>query len=139
MFRDILVPVDLSDRHGRTLDIAAELVKIASGEITLLHVIQAIHGLSVEADPDFYDNLQKVAHEHLDKLLDRLRGHAIAGRSVIRFGERGTEVIRYARENHSDLIVLASHPLDPTAAGKDFMSLSHLIGIGAPCAVLLVK
>jgi nucleotide-binding universal stress UspA family protein len=129
----------MSDRHDRTLAIAAELAEQSGGEITLFHVVQEIHGLPRDADPAFYQRLDDLARGHLDKLLDRVRGRVVGCRAEIRVGERGPEVLRYAREANSDLIVLTSHSVDPAAPGADWVTLSHLIGIGSPCPVLLVK
>ena len=59
MFRKILVPVDLSDRHGQALEIAARLAKASDGEVTLLHVIEMIPGLNLEEERDFYQRLEQ--------------------------------------------------------------------------------
>jgi nucleotide-binding universal stress UspA family protein len=37
MFMQIVVPVDLSDRHQPALDLAARLVERNRGKVTLLH------------------------------------------------------------------------------------------------------
>jgi nucleotide-binding universal stress UspA family protein len=37
VFTQIVVPVDLSDRHRPALDLAARLVERNRGEVTLLH------------------------------------------------------------------------------------------------------
>jgi nucleotide-binding universal stress UspA family protein len=137
MFRKILVPVDMTDRHERTLVIAADLATWSKGELTLLHVVQEIHGLSQETG--LYERLEDAARVYLDKQLAKLRGRVTAVRGEIRIGDRGPEVIRYAREISSDLIVLTSHPVDPASPAADWASFSHLIGIASPCPVLLVK
>jgi nucleotide-binding universal stress UspA family protein len=46
MFTKILVPVDLSNRHQQALEAAANLAKQSGAEITLLHIIEVITGLS---------------------------------------------------------------------------------------------
>ena len=139
MFRNILVPVDLTDRHERALAIAAEFAAHSGGQVTLLHVVQVVQGLPPETDPDFYRRLEDLSRRHLDGLLERLRGEAVEGRAVVRVGDRGPEVCRFAREAGTDVMVLSSHLVDPAAPGADWLSLSYLIGIGAPCPVLLVK
>jgi nucleotide-binding universal stress UspA family protein len=47
MFTQIVVPVDLSDRHQAALDLAAWLVERNRGEVTLLHIIEVIPELIV--------------------------------------------------------------------------------------------
>jgi nucleotide-binding universal stress UspA family protein len=44
VFKHILVPVDLSDRHQHALEVAACLARESHGEVTLLHVIEIIPG-----------------------------------------------------------------------------------------------
>jgi nucleotide-binding universal stress UspA family protein len=139
MFQKLMVPVDLSDRHDQALKAAAELAALAKGEITLLHVIEVLHGLSVDDDPEFYRRLESTSREHLSAMVERLQSAGTTCRYAIRFGERGPDVLKYAAEQGIDLIVLSSHPVDPGAPGAGWLSLSYLIGIGAPCNVLLIK
>ena len=49
------------------------------------------------------------------------------------------EILRFAVDEEVDLIVLASHRLDPSKPGDGWSTLSYRIGILAPCPVLLVK
>ncbi len=139
MFKKLMVPVDLSDRHEKALKAAAELAALADGEITLLHVIEVLHGLPVEDDPDFYRRLEETSREHLNAIVNQLQSDGVSCKFAIRFGERGPDVLKFAAEEKIDLIVLSSHPIDPAAPGAGWLSLSYLIGIGAPCNVLLIK
>jgi hypothetical protein len=58
MFKRLLLPVDLTDKHASVVATAADLAQHAGGSMTLLHVIELIPGLSREEDRDFY-----VCHE----------------------------------------------------------------------------
>jgi nucleotide-binding universal stress UspA family protein len=73
MFKKILLPVDLTDKHGPALDLAADLAKQSGGGILLLHVIEVIAGLSMEEEKDFYGRLEKMARGHLKRLGGRLK------------------------------------------------------------------
>jgi nucleotide-binding universal stress UspA family protein len=53
MFRRILLPLDLTDKHDGALKRAAELARQSGGEISLLHVIERIPGLEAEEDQQF--------------------------------------------------------------------------------------
>ncbi len=61
MFKKILAPIDLTDKHGPALNAAADLAKQAGGEIVLLHVIEVIAGLPLEEDKNFYGRLEQKA------------------------------------------------------------------------------
>jgi nucleotide-binding universal stress UspA family protein len=139
MFKNILLPVDLSNRHGPALEAATELAKQSGGEITLLHVIEVIAGLSMEEERDFYKRLEKRANEHLARLADHLRQQQVPWRTEILYGPRGSDVVGYAAKTGSDLIVLTSPPIDPKNPTAGWGSLSYKISLFAPCPVLLVK
>ncbi|HXG11330.1 MAG TPA: universal stress protein [Gemmataceae bacterium] len=139
MFKKILVPVDLTDKHRQAVDIAADLAGSSRGEVTLLHVIELIPGLPVEEEKEFYQRLQRKARAHLDKLLDRLIQRQVTARSEIILGNRTSEVIRFAQQTDTDLIVLTSHRIDLENPGAGWGSLSYKIGILSQCPVLLVK
>jgi len=139
MFKKILLPVDLSDRHRQALEEAASLARQSGGEITLLHIIEVIAGLSLEEEREFYKRLEKSARNHLARLAGHLKQHQVAWRTEIIYGHRGPEVVRYAAENGVDLIVLTSPRIDPNNPGVGWGSLSYKISILSQCPVLLVK
>jgi nucleotide-binding universal stress UspA family protein len=139
MFKQILVPVDLTDAHGRALEIAAGLAGPVGGQVTVLHVIELIAGLSQEEGKDFYGRLEKKARAHLADAAARLAPSKVASRTDIVFGHRAAQVVRYAQEYGSDLIVLTSHRFDPQQGLAGLGTLSHQVGILSPCPVLLVK
>src|SRR5437763_829339 len=136
MFRKILMPVDLTDRHDRALEIAAGLAPVG-GAVTLLHVIELLHGVPREEEPEFYQRLEETARAHLDRLAAALQGRSVTVRAELLFGRRGPDVVRYAQDTGADLIVLTSHPVDPAKPGESWGTLSYFIGIAARCPVLL--
>jgi nucleotide-binding universal stress UspA family protein len=139
MFQKIVVPVDLADRHESALEIAARLVTPGAGEVTVLHVIELLHGLPREEDPKFYQRLEEKSRVRLDLLTARLKKKGVSARPVVVYGERVPEVLRYTLQESVDLIVLSSHPLDPGKPGGGLGTMSYLIGAAARCPVMLVK
>src|SRR5262245_6195248 len=139
MFQRILLPVDLSDRHEAALKAAAELGRASGAEIVLLHVIELIPGLSVEGEKPFYARLERKAREHLQQLGRRLDEARARWRVEVRLGRRAGEVVAWAREAGTDLIVLTSPTPDPANALAGLGSLSFHLGVVAPCPVLLVR
>ncbi len=139
MFQKILIPVDLADRHESALAIAARLVTPHVGEVTVLHVIEVLHGLPREEDPKFYQRLEEKSRNQLDVLATRLKEKGVNARPVILYGERVPEILRYTVQESVDLIVLSSHPLEPGKPGGGLGTMSHLIGAAARCPVMLVK
>jgi nucleotide-binding universal stress UspA family protein len=139
MFKKILVPVDLSDRHQPALTMAARLVTPDAGEVILLHVIEVPLGLARDEEPTFYHRLERKAGLHLNRFTDLLKGRNVLARPVILFGERAPEILRFAEREAVDLLLLASHPVDPVNPAAGWGTLSYLLGIAARCPVLLVK
>jgi len=138
-FQKILLPVDLSAKHGPALEVAAQLASRDAGEVILLHVIELIPGLEVEEEKHFYGRLEKLAAAHLEKLGEILKPKKVRHRAQIILGNRGAETVRFARENGIDLIVVTSPPVDPDHLAAGWASLSYKIGLAATCPVLLVK
>jgi nucleotide-binding universal stress UspA family protein len=48
-------------------------------------------------------------------------------------------IVSYATANGVDLIVLASHRVNPSMVNRDWGTISYKVGILAQCPVLLVK
>jgi nucleotide-binding universal stress UspA family protein len=138
MFQKLVVPVDLTDRHGRTLDVAARLAS-GGGEVVVLHVIEVVRGMSREEAPAFYQRLEAKANGHVGRLVDALRTKKVAARGEVLFGDRVGEILGFARHEGADLIALASHAVDPSRPGAGWGTLSYQVGLLAACPVLLVK
>jgi nucleotide-binding universal stress UspA family protein len=139
MFRNILVPVDLSDRHHQAVEIATRLAKESDGEVTLLHVIETLPGFDQAEESDFYRRLEQMALDHLMQLGRYVEEHQVHRREEIVYGHRAPEIVRYATETGVDLIVLSSHRIDPTDPAAGWGTVSYKVGILAQCPVLLVK
>src|SRR5262249_48020791 len=133
------VPVDLTDAHGRALDIAADLAGPGGGQVTVLHVIELISGLSHEEGREFYGRLEKKARQHVAGLGALLAARQVACKTEVAFGNRAAEILRHAQQNGTDLIVLTSHRIDPQQGAPGLGILSHKVGILSPSPALLVK
>jgi nucleotide-binding universal stress UspA family protein len=55
------------------------------------------------------------------------------------YGHRTEQIIDFAIRNRIDLIVMASHWIDPDRPGHDWSSISYTVAILSPITVLLVK
>lgn len=139
MFKRILLPIDLSDRHHRALEMAAELAGPHGGEVVLIHVVELIAGIPVEEEKAFYSRLEKTARAHLEQLGDRLKQSNVAWRARVFLGHRVAEIVRHAEEMKADLVVLTSPPLDQNNLLAGLGSMSYKVGLFSPCPVLLVK
>jgi nucleotide-binding universal stress UspA family protein len=139
VFRKILMPVDLTDRHQQALEIAARLASESAGEVTLLHVIEVISGIWPQEERAFYSRIEQAARDHLAKLGRDLEERHVPRREEVIFGNRAPEIVRYATEMGVDLIVLSSHRIDLQNPSAGWGTVSYKVGILSQCPVLLVK
>jgi nucleotide-binding universal stress UspA family protein len=138
MFKNILLPLDLTDKHQAALEQTAELALQSGGKVTLFHVIETIPGLSSEDEKPFYDRLERRARKHLE-----LQGAALTARKIswtveVRFGNRAVETADFAKSG-ADLIVLTTPRFDINNPTAGWGSMSWRISLLAPCPVFLVK
>ena len=148
MFEKILVPVDLTEKNRSAVERARELVT-PRGELTLLHVIEELADIPFEELEDFYRRLEKRAVQRLRELAEIAAGKdgemaeegagGVEVRREVVYGRRAQEIVRFAEERESDLIVLGSHPVDRTHPGESWATLSYQVAILARCPVLLLK
>jgi len=139
MYRKILVPVDLSEKNLRAVDIAARLAEPGEGSVQLIHVIEMIPGFTYEQERDFYSQLERRAREHLSALGDRLEGRGIRWQAEVAYGSRAPEILRLASDIEADLLVVSSHRVTSEKTGQSWGTLSYHLAILASCTVLLVK
>jgi nucleotide-binding universal stress UspA family protein len=137
MFKKILLPIDLSDRHEKALSVAGELARASNGVVILLHVVEIIPGLPEEED--FYRRLERVARKHLSAIHDRLEREKIPSGVEVIVGNRARAIVQPAEEMGAELILLTAPRIDPDKVSAGLGSLSCMVGIFAPCPVLLVK
>lgn len=138
MFETLLVPIDLTDRNARAIEVAAEIIRQGGGDVTLLHVIETLD-LPYEELEEFYGRLEERAREQLDAVAEPLRHAGVNVDQEVVYGRRAEEVLRYADEHRVDLIVMNSHRVDPENPGAGWTTLSYQVAILAQCPVLLVK
>jgi nucleotide-binding universal stress UspA family protein len=139
MFKKILLPLDLTDKHQAALNVAVDLARQSKGRIVLLHVIEQISGVSVNEEAEFFDRLERSARAHLERFGSGLSRRRISWTGEVRTGNRAAEVAQYATETRADLIVLTAPQINPSDPTAGWGSLSYKVGILARCPVLLVK
>jgi nucleotide-binding universal stress UspA family protein len=138
-FRHILVPTDLTERTNRALQLAGRLSSLDRTRITMVHIIETIEGLPFEDLRTFYRLMERKARTTMKLLANRAPGGAVTATYAVVYGRRAEEIVRFAAANDVDLIVLASHRVNPSLVDRDWGTISYQVGILAQCPVLLVK
>ena len=139
MFQRILVPVDLTSKSLAAVDLAYEFATQFRAEVILLHVIETIEHVQFEELKPFYQRLENSARKGLQEFSERFAANKVKVDHALVYGHRSKEIIEYVVANRVDLIIMASHRIDPDRPGHDWSSISYAVAILSPCPVLLVK
>jgi len=135
----ILVPTDFSDCSERARSYACELAKRFGSELHLLHVVPPVSLPGyVGPVPDELLHPEEGARQELERWNDPAFEHA---KRVVRSVTTGTpfvEIVRHARDQDVDLIVIGTHG----RSGLTHMllgSVTEKVVRKAPCPVLTVR
>ena len=71
MFKNIIVPTDLSERSLRFIEIATKMGITEGCKVTLIHVIETMDDSDDEAFTAFYERLRSRAKEKMDETANR--------------------------------------------------------------------
>jgi nucleotide-binding universal stress UspA family protein len=139
MFHRILVPVDLTEKSLAAVDMAYEFAVQSGAEVILLHVIETIEHVQFEELKPFYARLENAARKGLQEFSEKFVSNRRQVDQAVIYGHRTKEIVDFAIGNKVDLIIMASHRIDPDRPGHDWSSISYVVAILSPCPVLLVK
>jgi nucleotide-binding universal stress UspA family protein len=136
----ILVPTDFSDCAKQAVTYASELAKRFGAELHLLHVVQpplAAYPYAA-AIPDEALHPEGPAKEELEVLEVPNAEQISQVQRTIRTGTPFVDIVRHAKENDMDLIVIGTHG----RTGLTHMllgSVAEKVVRKAPCPVLTVR
>lgn len=136
----ILVPTDFSDSARHALRYGLSFAREYEAELVLLHVVENLTvGYASDLFPvpmaEVFEEISGYAKAELKKLGDEARGKGLAARELVIQGKPSAEIVRVAREETADMIVLGTHGkgmLDKALFG----STAERVIRRAPCPVL---
>jgi manganese transport protein len=130
-YRRILLPLDHSDRDPETVVHAAALARAHGSKLHLLHIEE-------DVTSQIYGTLSSTAEvesgrRYFEDLAERLRRQGIDVELSIIPGRNPRDVIvRWARENHPDLIVMGAHGhgrIKDLIFGRTIDEVRHAVGV----------
>ena len=141
--KHILVPTDFSEASYSAMKYGRALAESFGSSLHVLHVIEdpVLYAPTSEGYVPYVDlqeEMEKSAREWLNKVLtdaDRERFHA---RLVTKRGSPFVEIVRYAKTEAIDLIVMGTHGRGPIAHML-LGSVAEKVVRKAPCPVLTVR
>ena len=137
MYKNILIAADGSDNSMRATQQAADIASLLDGvKVEIVSVI----AIDVYSDM-VYDPIEahgEAQREIIKDASDILTDAGVDHEIVLLHGRPADEIIRYAEESGTDLLVIGSRGL---GALREFAlgSVSHKVLTHAKCPVLVVK
>jgi universal stress protein A len=112
-YKHILMAVDFFENDTLISNKARDLADRYGAELSIVHVVDnmpitdTVYGLDLPFDLDLATELMAAAKSKLAKLAEQL--NVSENRTWLEMGSPKQEIIRVAKENHVDLIVIGSH------------------------------
>jgi len=137
----ILVPVDFSPPSSQAVRYATRLAQHFGSEITLLHIVQKTSVAPFPEIPPYLEDIEE-DFEKAEKALQLLAAEqtlkSSAIHTVVRTGLAAHEIVEAARDDDSDLIVIATHGY---TGWKHLCigSTTERVVRTAPCPVFVVR
>jgi nucleotide-binding universal stress UspA family protein len=142
MFRRILIPTDFSTASEWVFDDAVRIAGVRGAELVIVHVrmtrTSQPEALRFPADPSLYEYAEQ---QELDRLRDRVRraNASLATRLIVRQApDPGREIRDVAKQEHADLIVIATHARHHVAHLFVGSTTSSVLD-DPPCPVLAIR
>jgi nucleotide-binding universal stress UspA family protein len=142
--KTILVPTDFSDASLAALDYAKGLAAEFGASIHVVHVMEDLlaHAWSAEvyvaSMPNLRDEIEKEARDRLATVLSAEEMRQFDVQAAVVAGNPFLEIIRYARAQEIDLIVIGTHGRG-AIAHMLLGSVAEKVVRKAPCPVLTVR
>ncbi len=141
--KKILVPIDFSDYSKSALRYSVNFAKSFNASITLIYVVEPIiyppdFSMGQIAIPTVNTEWDERAKEELDKLAKTEIPAELKVKTLIKTGKPFIEIIETAKEEDSDLIIIATHG----HTGVEhilFGSTAEKVVRKAPCPVLTLR
>jgi nucleotide-binding universal stress UspA family protein len=142
--RHILAPTDFSPPSDHALKYAAALAEKFGAELVLLHVVQDLGtfypdpAMAAPAIGGGLDQLTAAVHAGFDRAIEEHHLQRLAPRREVREGAAAAEIVRFAAEAKTDLIVMGTHGRTGLAHVV-LGSVTEKVIREAPCPVLAVR
>lgn len=112
-FQRILLATDFSETSRYAVEYAILLAKTFGAALHVLHVMEseilAMPDGVTYLPPDYFEELEKQSADRLEKVIDSEERKRLTVSLILRKGSPFLEIIRYARDQQMDLIVLGTH------------------------------
>jgi nucleotide-binding universal stress UspA family protein len=144
MAHRILHPTDFSRASGAAFTRALDEARASRQQLVLVHVLAPVIPMAGEGyvSPSVYQQMSEAgrtwAQKQMNRLLARARSKGVRARGLLLEGVAHEAIVRAARRQRADLIVIGTH--GRTGVARFFLgSVAARVTATAPCPVLTVR
>ena len=138
LYMNILVPLDGSKYSEKALLHACDMAKNYQSRLILLYVVEKLISINPLDRKAYLEMLRKVGNDVLVKGKKTALKQGIDSKIVIKEGNIANEVIKLAKKEQCNLIIVGNKGLGATA--RFFLgSISNKLANNSPCSILIVK
>ncbi len=141
MYDSILVPTDGSETIDGTLEHAIRMASDTGATIQALYVVdtRVIHATSGELRDDLATDLAEQGETAVGAVADRVVEAGLDAETSVRKGTPDKEIISYANEHGTDVIVIGTHGKTPREKLQSLGSVSERVVDTAEMPVFVIK
>jgi nucleotide-binding universal stress UspA family protein len=142
--KKILYATDFSKPSYEALEVACEYAKKFSTELLVIHVVPIVTEVTAYTEssslfnvPLYQENLESNAKAKLIKVVEEKIPKEIQTQVIVESGNAGNEIVRLAKEQKADLIIISVHG---ETGGHHFIfgGVATKVVRHAPCPVLVI-
>ena len=138
LYMNILVPLDGSKYSEKALLHACDMAKNYQSRLILLYVVEKLISINPLDRKAYLGMLRKVGNNVLVKGKKTALKQGIDSKIVLKEGNIANEIIKLAKKEQCNLIIVGNKGLGATA--RFFLgSISNKLANNSPCSILIVK
>ena len=138
LYLKILVPVDGSKYSNKALAHACELAKMHKAVLLLIYVVDKSIPLNFLDRREYLTLLRNYGKKIMKKASSTANQRGVTSKQIIKEGNVSKEIIKTAKSERCNLIVVGNKGLGATA--RFFLgSTSTKLATDSPCSVLIIK
>ncbi|QUC64578.1 universal stress protein [Nitrosopumilus sp. K4] len=138
LYLSILVPLDGSKFSEKALLHACEMAKNYQSRLILLYVVEKSLPINLLDRKEYLDILRKFGKKVLINAKNTTTKRGVDSKIVMKEGNITDEIVKLAKKEQCNLIVVGSKGLGATA--RFFLgSVSNKLANNSPCSILIVK
>ena len=142
--KTVLVPTDFSDASETALNYGKAMAEAFGASLHLVHVMEDLlaHAWAAEvyvaSAPNLREEIERESRQRLESMLPPSDRERLRAEVALLAGNPFIEIIRYAKANGIDLIVMGTHGRGPIAHML-LGSVAEKVVRKSPCPVLTVR